>query len=54
MSNIINYNEVIYNEYKKIDEFKFNTLNKIINKIDLSNKTIYIIDKLSNKVDKDK
>ena len=45
MSNIINYNEVIYNEYKKIDEFKYNILNDIIKKIDLSHKTIYIIDK---------
>ena len=53
MSNIINYNEVIYNEYKKIDEFKFTTLNDIIKKIDLSHKTIYIIDKLDNKVDKE-
>ena len=53
MSNIINYNEIIYNEYKKIDELKYNTLKMITKKIDLSNKTIYIIDKLNNKVDKE-
>lgn len=53
MSNIINYNEVIYDEYKKIEEFTYDILKNIINKIDLSNKTIYIIDKLENKVDKD-
>ena len=52
MSNIINYNEVIYDEYKKIEEFTYDILKNIINKIDLSNKTIYIIDKLENKVDK--
>lgn len=52
MSNIINYNEVIYDEYKKIEEFTYDILKNIINKIDLSNKTIYIIDKLENKIDK--
>lgn len=52
MSNILNYGEIIYNEYKKIDEFEYSILNDIISKLDLSNKTIYIIDKLDNKVDK--
>lgn len=45
MSNIINYNKIIYDEYKKIDEFTYDELNNIISKLDLSNKTIYIIDK---------
>lgn len=49
MSNIINYGKIIYNEYEKIDELNINTLNKIISKLDLNNKTIYIIDK---KIDK--
>ena len=49
MSNIINYNHIIYNEYKKIDEFTYEQLNQIINKIKLSEKTIYIIDKIDNK-----
>ena len=49
MSNIINYVKIIYNEYEKIDELNINTLNNIILNLDLSNKTIYIIDK---KIDK--
>jgi len=49
MSNIINYGKIIYNEYEKIDELNINTLNNIILNLDLSNKTIYIIDK---KIDK--
>lgn len=49
MSNIINYNEIIYNEYKKIDEFTYTKLKEIIKNIDLSNKTIYIIDKNKGK-----
>ena len=45
MSNIINYDEIIYDEYKKIEELTFKQLNVIISQLDLSNKTIYIIDK---------
>lgn len=51
MSNIINYGEIIYDEYKKIEEFSYQKLNNIISKLDLSNKTIYIIDQLNHKVD---
>ena len=50
MSNIINYNEVIYNEYEKIKELSYKKLCEIISNLDLSNKTIYIIDKLENKI----
>ena len=45
MSNIINYNEIIYDEYKKIDELKFDVMKKVTKNIDLSNKTVYVIDK---------
>ena len=45
MSNIINYDEIIYDEYKKIEKLTFKQLNVIISQLDLSNKTIYIIDK---------
>ena len=54
MSNIINYGEVIYNEYEKIETFSYEEMNNIIKSLDLKNKTIYIIDKLDSKVDKDK
>ena len=50
MSNIINYNEIIYDEYKKIDELKIDVLREITSKIDLTNKTVYTIEK-NNKVD---
>ena len=50
MSNIINYNEVIYNEYEKIKELDFDKLCEIISNLDFSNKTVYIIDKLENKI----
>lgn len=52
VSNIINYNEIIYDEYEKIEKFTYEELNNIINNLDLSNKTVYIIDKLENKFDK--
>ena len=52
MSNIINYDKIIYNEYDKIDEFTFKQFNEIIKNLDLSNKTVYIIDTLNNKFDK--
>ncbi len=45
VSNIMNYNEVILDDYKKIDELNIDTLKKITSKIDLSNKTAYIINK---------
>lgn len=52
MSNIINYDKIIYNEYDKIDEFTYKKFKEIIKNLDLSNKTIYIIDTLDNKFDK--
>lgn len=48
VNNIINYNKIIYDEYEKIDEFTYEKMNNIINNLDLSNKTVYIIDKLNN------
>ena len=47
MSNIINYNKIIYDEYAKIDELKYNILCEILSKISFDNKTVYIIDKRS-------
>ena len=41
----MNYNEVIEDDYKRIDELNIKTMNKIIEKLDLSNKTTYIINK---------
>ena len=46
MSNIINYNKIIYDEYEKIDELKFEILNDITSKINLDNKMTYILKKL--------
>ena len=43
VGNIMNYNEVIEDDYKRIDELNIKTMNKIIEKLDLSNKTTYII-----------
>ena len=45
MSNIMNYEKVILDDYKKIDSFNIKELNNIIKSIDLKNKTTYIIDK---------
>ncbi len=45
MSNIMNYNKVILDDYKKIDELNIKDAQKIIENINLDNKTIYIIDK---------
>lgn len=45
MSNIMNYNEVILDDYKKIDELNIKDMNKIIKNISLENKTTYIINK---------
>ena len=44
MSNIINYNEVIFDDYKKIDELNIKTMKQIIKHINLDNKTTYIIE----------
>ena len=45
VSNIINYKEIIYDDYKKIEEINIDDMNKIINNLDLSNKTTYIVRK---------
>ena len=45
MANIIKYGKVITDEHKFIDELNYQELNDIINNIDLSNKTIYTINK---------
>ena len=45
VSNIMNYGGVILDDYKKIDEIDSKELKKIISKISLSNKTIFVIDK---------
>lgn len=45
MSNIINYKKVILDDYKKIDELNMKKMEEIIKEIDLSNKTVYIINK---------
>ncbi len=45
MNNIMNYGSVILNDYKKIDDLNIKDMNKIIKKINLNNKTVYIINK---------
>lgn len=45
MSNVINYDKVILNNYKKIDDLNMDEMNEIINNINLDNKSIYIINK---------
>jgi predicted Zn-dependent peptidase len=45
MSNIMNYDKVIVDDYKKIDELNMKDMNNIIKNINLENKTTYIIDK---------
>lgn len=44
-SNIMNYNKVILDDYKKIDELNLKDMKKIIKNISLNNKTVYIINK---------
>ena len=43
VSDIMNYDKIIYDDYKKIDKLNIKEMNKIINEINLNNKTIYII-----------
>ena len=45
MSNIINYGEVILDEHKLIDELNYDEFIKIVKNSDMSNKTIYKINK---------
>ena len=45
MSNIMNYDKVILDDYKKIDSINIKDMKKIIKKINLNNKTVYIVNK---------
>ena len=45
MNNIMNYDKVILDDYKKIDSLNIKDMKKIIKKINLDNKTTYIINK---------
>ncbi len=45
VNNIINYDEVILDDYKHIDEINKKDMDKIVSSIDLDNKTIYVINK---------
>ena len=40
---IMNFDKVIYDDYKKIDKLNIKDLNKIIKEINLDNKTTYIV-----------
>ena len=48
MSNVINYGEVILDEYKQIDELTYDEFSKVVKNIDLSNKTVYKINKIND------
>jgi len=43
VSDVMNYNKVILDDYKKIDKLNIKEMNKIIKEIKLNNKTIYIV-----------
>jgi len=43
VSDIMNYDKVILDDYKKIDKLNIKDMNKIIKEIKLNNKTIYIV-----------
>ena len=45
MNNIMNYDKVILDDYKKIDSLNIKDMKKIIKNINLDNKTVYIINK---------
>ncbi|MBQ9072103.1 MAG: insulinase family protein [Bacilli bacterium] len=45
IGNIMSYDKVITDDYKKIDELNIKDMKNIIKKIDLENKTVYIINK---------
>lgn len=45
ISNIMNYGEVILDDYKKIEEINIKDMKRIIKSITLDNKTVYIINK---------
>lgn len=43
VSDIMNFDKVIYDDYKKIDKLNIKDMNKIIKEINLDNKTTYIV-----------
>ena len=43
VSDIMNFDKVVYDDYKKIDKLNIKDMNKIIKEINLDNKTTYII-----------
>ena len=43
VSDVMSYNKVILDDYKKIDKLNIKEMNKIIKEINLDNKTIYLI-----------
>ena len=43
VSDVMNYNKVIFDDYKKIDKLNIKDMNKIIKEINLDNKTIYTV-----------
>ena len=45
MSNIMNFDKVILDDYKKINSFNIKDMKKILKNINLDNKTTYIINK---------
>ena len=45
VSNIMNYDKVILDDYKRIDSLNIKDMKKIIKNINLDNKTVYIINK---------
>ena len=45
VGNILHYNAVILDEYKKIEEFNIKNFKKLIPKINLDNKTVYYVNK---------
>ena len=43
VSDIMNFNKVIYDDYKKIDKLNIKDMNRIIKEINLNNKTTYVV-----------
>ena len=43
VSDIMNFDKVVYDDYKKIDKLNIKDMNKIIKEINLDNKTTYIV-----------
>jgi hypothetical protein len=39
----MNFDKIIYDDYKKIDKLNIKDMNKIIKEINLDNKTTYIV-----------